>query len=65
MDPNETLNEIRDLMTESQKPGQSTIALADLADDLVSSLRALDEWLSRGGFLPEPWKRTGAMGTNQ
>lgn len=28
----------------------------DVADTLVSSVQALNEWLSRGGFLPAAWQ---------
>lgn len=51
MDPDANLAEIRRLI----KKG------ADLSDDqlerLVVLIRALDEWISKGGFLPKAWQR--------
>ena len=46
MDPNAALNTIR--------------ALMDSTDDveLREAIEDLDNWLSRGGFLPEDWART-------
>ena len=54
MDPNQTLTEIRALaahvaMTEEWD--------RDDAKELATLVQALDEWLSRGGFLPEAWER--------
>lgn len=46
MDPNETLRAIRALLTEDD--GRTDPELAD-------KVRALDEWLTKGGFLPEAW----------
>lgn len=50
MDPNATLAEIRELIeTENTlKDGQYT-------DDIIERFEALDEWLSKGGFLPADW----------
>lgn len=51
MDPNETLNIIRAEVHEilwGDKPDPE--ALAQAANNL-------DEWLSRGGFLPKEWAR--------
>lgn len=53
MDPNETLRQIRDLV----------VALSESADvdsdgfRLAERVSALDTWLSRGGFLPEWWRK--------
>ena len=46
LDPNAVLNTIR--------------ALMDSTDDveLREAIEDLDNWLSRGGFLPEDWART-------
>ena len=60
MDPNATLEQIRDLYTNlvdlldeeyavgRGKFGDDAIRLAELVE-------ALDEWLSNGGFLPKAW----------
>lgn len=56
MDPNETLRQIRAYakqMREDTDPG----VLRAHALDLAESVEALDEWLIRGGFLPDAWKR--------
>lgn len=56
MDPNETLKIIR---AERQRMSTTTneedyrIAAAALHD----AIGDLDEWLSRGGFLPDAWQR--------
>lgn len=50
MDPNETLRRLRELC-----------ALDNcrlFAEEIADLFEALDQWLSKGGFLPEPW--TGA-----
>ena len=31
--------------------------IADLAARLAELVQALDEWLSKGGFLPKEWER--------
>lgn len=53
MDPNTALEEIRASL--------ATYRLVGSADEVVKSLvehfEALDEWLSRGGFLPRAWSR--------
>lgn len=50
MDPDATLTKIRELVSMLvDHPGEPTRELAELAE-------ALDEWLSRGGFLPEAWQ---------
>ena len=47
MDPNATLRAIRvHLAAEEPEPG----SLAELVE-------ALDEWITRGGFLPSDWHR--------
>lgn len=55
MDPNETLREIRDLafaVLNTDDPAAST------AHALAARVSDLDEWLTRGGFLPDSWKPT-------
>jgi len=53
MDPDACLEEIRDVVAKINDgvPGLAT-ALAELVD-------ALDEWLSKGGFLPKGWTQSG------
>jgi hypothetical protein len=56
MDPNVTLKRIREcqhlIRVETDTP-RITYAYEEL-NELVT---ALDEWLSLGGFLPDPWVR--------
>jgi hypothetical protein len=53
MDPNEALRHIRNIVMLHET--------SDLHDpleamnSLVGYVQALDDWLSRGGFLPEAW----------
>lgn len=47
MDPNATLQEIRELV--GNNGGNDVGRLVELID-------ALDEWLTNGGFLPSDWK---------
>ena len=51
MDVNATLARIREL-TASTDPDH----LGDLVE-LAELVRALDEWISKGGFLPDAWQR--------
>lgn len=54
MDPNATLTEIRELayrIVEERDSRESTY------DRLAELVQALDEWITRGGFLPNDWKR--------
>lgn len=48
MDPNSTLAEIRSLLSKSD----DLEALSELPD----LIEGLDNWLSRGGFLPREWE---------
>lgn len=58
MDPNECLRLIREAITEGDE------ALSEGSDGLASAAyvraaehtRDLDEWLSKGGFLPAAWE---------
>lgn len=54
MDPNETLRRIRELSRRILDDGP----LNDhVNEELAELCEALDEWLSRGGFLPKAWER--------
>lgn len=55
MDPNAALLAIRSLMTdirEEQSPLDPDVA------DLLEAIDGLDQWLSKGGFLPQVWARS-------
>jgi hypothetical protein len=54
MDPNATLERMRSIADNSRGH--------DL-DEMIELFQALDDWLSRGGFLPREWNTPGAMTT--
>lgn len=57
MDPNANLEEQRSLVQWLiAHPDEDTSTEAARLADLV---QALDEWLTGGGFLPNPWRRDG------
>jgi hypothetical protein len=49
MDPDKTLQELRELATSSDRGSE---ARSERFSELIN---ALDDWLSTGGFLPEAW----------
>ncbi len=53
MDPNANLAEQRRIRN-AIRIGQYT---RNDVDRLAELIEALDEWISRGGFLPEAWQR--------
>lgn len=54
MDPNATLQLIRETVAQIEAGDPD---LADLARELSEHVANLDEWLGRGGFLPNDWQR--------
>ncbi len=48
MDPNKTLEDIREILATEDDYVQR-------AGELATLVQALDEWLTSGGFLPEAW----------
>lgn len=55
MDPNETLRLLRLTVAQMRADEHPDIRKAH-ADEIAEYFDALDEWLSRGGFLPEAWE---------
>lgn len=57
MDPNETLRRLREKVREARADAevQGYVNLGD-AVAVLEYFAALDEWLSKGGFLPEAWR---------
>jgi DNA-binding transcriptional MerR regulator len=64
MDPTACLHEIRELVKKLRalQAEESTAwrrgipeEIADVADQLADYQEALDDWLSRGGFMPNQW----------
>lgn len=54
MDPNETLRLLRLTIKQMRVDTDPAIRQAH-ADEIAEYFEALDGWLIRGGFLPEPW----------
>lgn len=56
MDPDETLTLLRATIG-TVRAADSAFAAAVAAGVLADHAAALDEWLSKGGFLPAAWSR--------
>lgn len=67
MDVNETLASLRsavalaDSAPVETNPIMAAAMLATAAGEFEEHFRALDEWLSKGGFLPEDWSAKRAL----
>ena len=58
MDPTETLRRLRELVTSvSVEAIEDVTALESDALELAECFEALDTWITKGGFLPNAWKR--------
>jgi hypothetical protein len=56
MDPDETLRRIREQIQNVPSADEQPEAVLDYAyDALVEHFQALDEWLSKGGYVPRAW----------
>jgi hypothetical protein len=55
MDPDECLKQIRDLIMRVNAADDRG-DFEGFAADLAEHVEALDEWLSKGGFLPDAWR---------
>lgn len=53
MDPNTVLQDIRDLVSALEADPTRFHAV----EELTERFTALDEWLSKGSFLPRDWER--------
>lgn len=56
MDPDAALDRIRELCSVVLDDGVPLLRRKSAAEDLAELVRELDQWLSRGGFLPRPWR---------
>lgn len=56
MDPNEVLEERILKRIKLMEINDSVESFIDLADDLIDAVKDLDEWLRKGGALPERWQ---------
>ena len=58
MDPNATLEEIRNLVAKIfELTDQDQSIPDDTTGELASYVDVLDRWISDGGFLPKAWER--------
>lgn len=58
MDPNETLRMLRAAIRQShQSSADRMVTELEALESVRDYAEALDEWLSRGGFLPSAWER--------
>lgn len=55
MDPNAALADLRAALKVYDEAISKKVA-DEAAEQIVEAARALDEWLSKGGFAPEAWK---------
>jgi hypothetical protein len=60
MDPNELLAFLRELVKPVYENGRTKdgVNATDFEDDFATLFTNLDDWLTRGGFLPDAWKNT-------
>jgi hypothetical protein len=62
MDPDQTLRELRALVARilcDADVAEGSVNLDD-AVTLAERFQNLDQWISRGGFLPDQWAKGGA-----
>ena len=57
MDPDTALENAREALAVYARRYRDKGTGLSEADDLADAFEALDGWLSRGGFLPDAWKR--------
>jgi hypothetical protein len=61
VDPNQTLADIRAVVSRIHAEEGSEAENAADAGELASLVQALDEWLSNRGFLPAAWEEPGKL----
>lgn len=55
MDPNEALRQIRRITRAMPAEDIGYEEAVDSLNELIECVRSLDEWLGKGGFLPDAW----------
>lgn len=55
MDPNKALAEMRDLVKRAHLAVHGS-DISYMADEMADIFEGLDEWLCKGGFLPDSWE---------
>jgi hypothetical protein len=58
MDPNETLRLLRERAANVIRQADEGLDNPEACFDLAEAFQNLDEWISKGGFLPDAWKNT-------
>lgn len=56
MDPNTTLAELREYVRKVLYAPEE-LDNDDIGDEICERFEALDNWIARGGFLPDAWKQ--------
>ena len=69
MDADKALKNMRDGIArvrrcEEKEEGGGNASFSDAASELADAAEALDEWLSKGGYLPKPWSEAGKVGND-
>ena len=66
MDPNAALAKIRTILIEGRSDESGDPASSPLSpartEELLEAVADLDEWLSKGGFLPDAWQKEKSSG---
>jgi len=57
MDPNEALREITENIPVFWNPSTPKDTRLVMAEHIIEHVEALDQWLSKGGSLPQAWQR--------
>lgn len=58
MDPNAAYRNLMQAVSDYEdNRGDAEGPEIDAADEMRDAVRALDDWLSKKGFLPQPWQR--------
>lgn len=55
MDPDETLRQLRELADDIRGEQQMALDITDNEQRFIDLFTALDQWLSKGNFLPDAW----------
>ena len=57
MDVNAALAELRELTAAWEAAGSHGTFTVEQADRTIELVRDIDEWITKGGFLPAAWQR--------
>ena len=55
MDPDETLKKLRALVEEIREDERDGLDITDHEQSVLDLFDGLDQWLTKGGFLPAAW----------